>query len=65
MTPEALVAGRVALDLCPERAERRLEDGETFRQCAGGIATNVAIVATRRSCSTAMPRLAELEAFRQ
>jgi 5-dehydro-2-deoxygluconokinase len=39
---EALVAGRVALDLYPEQAERRLEDVETFRQYAGGFATNVA-----------------------
>jgi 5-dehydro-2-deoxygluconokinase len=39
---EALVCGRVLLDLYPEQYERRLEDVETFRQYAGGFAANVA-----------------------
>jgi 5-dehydro-2-deoxygluconokinase len=39
---EAIVMGRVLLDLYPEQVERPLEDVETFRQYAGGFATNVA-----------------------
>jgi 5-dehydro-2-deoxygluconokinase len=51
---EALVAGRVALDLYPEQAERRLEDVETFRQYAGGFATNVASGLARLGVRTAV-----------
>jgi 5-dehydro-2-deoxygluconokinase len=54
MTPEALVAGRLALDLYPEQPERRLEDVETFRQYAGGFATNVATGLARLGVRTAV-----------
>lgn len=52
--PEALVAGRVALDLYPEQFERRLEDVRTFRQYAGGFATNVATGLSRLGVRTAV-----------
>jgi 5-dehydro-2-deoxygluconokinase len=42
VTPEALIVGRVGLDLYPEQARRRLEDVETYRQYAGGFAANIA-----------------------
>jgi 5-dehydro-2-deoxygluconokinase len=51
---EALVAGRVALDLYPEQAERALEDVETFRQYAGGFAANVATGLARLGVATAV-----------
>jgi 5-dehydro-2-deoxygluconokinase len=54
VTPEALVAGRVALDLYPEQAERRLEDVETFRQYAGGFACNVSTGLARLGVRTAV-----------
>jgi 5-dehydro-2-deoxygluconokinase len=49
---EALVAGRVALDLYPEQPERALEDVETFRQYAGGFAANVATGLARLGVAT-------------
>lgn len=51
---EALVCGRVLLDLYPEQFERRLEDVETFRQYAGGFATNVATGLARLGVQTAV-----------
>ena len=54
MTPEALVVGRVALDLYPEQSERRLEDVDTFRQYAGGFATNVGTGLARLGVRTAV-----------
>jgi len=51
---EALVAGRVALDLYPEQTERRLEDVESFRQYAGGFASNVATGLARLGVRTAV-----------
>jgi 5-dehydro-2-deoxygluconokinase len=51
---EALVTGRVALDLYPEQVERKLEDVESFRQYAGGFATNVATGLARLGVRTAV-----------
>ena len=51
---EALVTGRVLLDLYPEQPERRLEDVETFRQYPGGFATNVATGLARLGVGTAI-----------
>jgi 5-dehydro-2-deoxygluconokinase len=51
---EALVTGRVALDLYPEQTRRRLEDVETFRQYAGGFAANVATGLARLGVRTAV-----------
>jgi 5-dehydro-2-deoxygluconokinase len=51
---EALVTGRVLLDLYPEQARRRLEDVETFRQYAGGFAANVATGLARLGVRTAV-----------
>jgi 5-dehydro-2-deoxygluconokinase len=51
---EALVCGRVLLDLYPEQYERRLEDVETYRQYAGGFATNVATGLARLGVQTAV-----------
>jgi 5-dehydro-2-deoxygluconokinase len=51
---EALVTGRVALDLYPEQTERRLEDVETFRQYPGGFACNVATGLARLGVRTAV-----------
>jgi 5-dehydro-2-deoxygluconokinase len=54
VTLEALVTGRVALDLYPEQSRRRLEDVETFRQYAGGFAANVATGLARLGVATAV-----------
>jgi 5-dehydro-2-deoxygluconokinase len=51
---EALVTGRVALDLYPEQSRRALEDVETFRQYAGGFAANVATGLARLGVRTAL-----------
>ncbi|HMJ37690.1 MAG TPA: PfkB family carbohydrate kinase [Baekduia sp.] len=51
---EALVTGRVALDLYPEQSRRALEDVETFRQYAGGFAANVATGLARLGVRTAV-----------
>jgi 5-dehydro-2-deoxygluconokinase len=51
---EALVTGRVALDLYPEQSRRALEDVETFRQYAGGFASNVATGLARLGVRTAV-----------
>jgi 5-dehydro-2-deoxygluconokinase len=54
MSLEALVTGRVLLDLYPEQARRRLEDVETFRQYPGGFASNVATGLARLGVRTAV-----------
>lgn len=54
MSLQALVAGRVALDLYPEQPRRALEDVETFRQYAGGFASNVATGLARLGVRTAV-----------
>jgi 5-dehydro-2-deoxygluconokinase len=46
--------GRVLLDLYPEQAECALEDVESFRQYAGGFATNVATGLARLGVRTAV-----------
>jgi 5-dehydro-2-deoxygluconokinase len=51
---EALVTGRVALDLYPEQSGRALEDVETFRQYAGGFAANVGTGLARLGVRTAV-----------
>jgi 5-dehydro-2-deoxygluconokinase len=51
---QALVTGRVLLDLYPEQQERALEDVETFRQYPGGFATNVATGLARLGVRTAV-----------
>jgi 5-dehydro-2-deoxygluconokinase len=51
---EALVTGRVALDLYPEQPRRALEDVETFRRYAGGFAANVATGLARLGVRTAV-----------
>ncbi len=51
---EALVTGRVGLDLYPEQHEVPLEDVRTFRQYAGGFATNVATGLARLGVRTAI-----------
>ena len=54
MTPEAIVCGRLALDLYPEQIERPLEEVETFRQYAGGFAANVGTGLARLGVRTAV-----------
>jgi 5-dehydro-2-deoxygluconokinase len=51
---EALVTGRVSLDLYPEQSRRVLEDVETFRQYAGGFGANVATGLARLGVRTAL-----------
>ena len=51
---EALVSGRVALDLYPEQSETALEDVATFRQYTGGFAANVATGLARLGVRTAV-----------
>ncbi len=54
MTIEALVTGRVGVDLYPEQSEVALEDVETFRQYAGGFAANTATGLARLGVRTAI-----------
>jgi 5-dehydro-2-deoxygluconokinase len=51
---EALCVGRVALDLYPEQSERTLEEVETYRQYAGGFATNIATALARLGVRSAV-----------
>ena len=51
---EALVCGRVALDLYPEQSRTALEDVATFRQYTGGFAANVATGLARLGVRTAV-----------
>src|SRR4029079_12838928 len=51
---EALCVGRVALDLYPEQSNRPLEDVETYRQYAGGFATNIATALARLGVRSAV-----------
>jgi 5-dehydro-2-deoxygluconokinase len=46
--------GRALLDLCPEQTERPLDEVESFRQYAGGFATNVATGLARLGVRTAV-----------
>jgi 5-dehydro-2-deoxygluconokinase len=51
---EALVTGRVGVDLYPEQLERPLEEVETYRRYAGGFAANVATGLARLGVSAAV-----------
>ena len=51
---EALCVGRVALDLYPEQSNRPLEEVETYRQYAGGFATNIATALARLGVKAAV-----------
>jgi len=51
---EALCVGRVALDLYPEQSNRTLEEVETYRQYAGGFATNIATALARLGVKAAV-----------
>jgi 5-dehydro-2-deoxygluconokinase len=51
---EALVVGRVALDLYPEQSNRTLEEVESYRQYAGGFATNISTALARLGVKAAV-----------